>query len=209
MIASNLIELANANPDLKLFVVTSGGTIYGETSISGAHEAGPKRPISLYGELNVEIERSLRSSPAGCEGRICFLRLANPYGESRVGLSSRSFVDAAVAAARSQTPLTILGQGDQVRDFIHVDDAAVMIVKSALSVEPMPDALNIGSGVGHSLHEVTALIEKESGAALACVNAPARHFDVHVNVLDSTLAQNRTSFKPQPLEHCIQEMFAR
>ena len=199
-IIENLNQMAHTNPGLRLFVVTSGGTVYGETPREGAPEEFPKNPVSHYGLHNSHIEDFLLSSPVGLEGRVCCLRVSNPYGVSQTGVQSRSFVDAALASALSGTPLTILGDGEHVRDFIHIEDAATLIARSIESQDAPPPVLNIGTGIGHSLNEVTEMIEHRTGRLIGIHHEARRTFDVHVNVLDSRKAFSLAGFHPRLLE---------
>jgi UDP-glucose 4-epimerase len=206
-IAERLKNLTSTNHNLKLRVVTSGGTIYGNTPREGANEQTPRSPLSQYGVINANFEHELHSSPAGEQGRISFLRLSNPYGRGESGAQSRSFVDAALAAAKNQSVLTIFGDGEQVRDFIHIDDVADLAVACSADPDPSPIALNVGSGVGHSLNEVIALIEMYSGRRLEVRHKPARTFDAKVNVLDISKAIHGYEFVPRTLEIAIRNQF--
>lgn len=199
-ILQNLHQMAHSNPELRLLVVTSGGTVYGETPREGASEDFPKNPASHYGVLNSRIEDFLLSSPAGLEGRICCLRVANPYGVSRTGVQARSFVDAALASGLSDTPLTIFGDGEHVRDFIHIEDVAALILGCMESQDALPPILNIGTGIGHSLNEVTDMIEHRTGRRIVIHHETRRSFDVLINVLDSRKAFSLQGYLPRLLE---------
>ena len=199
-ILRNLTQMAHSNPELRLLVITSGGTIYGETPREGASEEFSKNPVSHYGLLNSRIEDFLLSSPAGIEGRIHCLRVANPYGISRTGVRSRSFVDAALMSALDGTPLTVFGDGEQIRDFIHIDDVATLIVGCAEHQSELPPILNIGTGIGHSLNEVTTLIEHHTGRRIGTRYVARRPFDVQVNVLNPLRAFSMEGHIPRLLE---------
>lgn len=199
-ILRNLTQMVHTNSELRLLVITSGGTIYGETPGEGASEEFAKNPVSHYGLLNSHIEDFLLSSPAGIEGRIHCLRVANPYGISRTGVRSRSFVDAALVSALDGTPLTVFGDGEQIRDFIHIDDVATLIVGCLELQSELPPILNIGTGIGHSLDDVTTLIEHRTGRRIGTHYVARRPFDVQVNVLNSRKALSLEGHIPRLLE---------
>jgi UDP-glucose 4-epimerase len=184
-ILHNLTQMVHTNSELRLIVITSGGTVYGDTPREGASEEFSTNPVSHYGFLNSHIEDFLLSSPAGIEGRIHCLRVANPYGISRTGVRSRSFADAALVSALDGTPLTVFGDGEQIRDFIHIGDVATLIAGCVEIQSELPPVLNIGTGIGHSLNEVTTLIEHHTGRRIGILNEARRPFDVQVNVLNS------------------------
>ena len=58
-------------------------------------------------------------------------------------------------------PLTIVGDGEQRRDFTHVSDVVNANVMAAIS-NPEPEAFgqvyNVGTGLNHSINEIAAMI---------------------------------------------------
>ena len=54
----------------------------------------------------------------------------------------------------SNQPLTIVGDGEQRRDFTHVDDIVNGIIKISESDEKHKDAWEIGSGINYSINEL-------------------------------------------------------
>ena len=55
-----------------------------------------------------------------------------------------------------ENPVTVWGSGDQVRDWIHIDD----IVRAVLTTYEQRKILNLGSGVGTSFKDLVALMGK-------------------------------------------------
>ena len=55
-----------------------------------------------------------------------------------------------------ENPIKIWGSGDQVRDFIHVDDIVECVLQT-METLPAGDPLNIGSGIPTSFTELTAI----------------------------------------------------
>jgi UDP-glucose 4-epimerase len=93
-------------------------------------------------------------------------------------------------------PITIFGDGSVVRDFLHISDAASAIVTAAQIRETSP-ALNIGSGVGHSLADVARTVEEIGARPLKREYQPSRVFDVPVSVLDISLARKDLNWQPR------------
>lgn len=191
-------HLARSSEPIPINLVTSGGTIYGETSITGAKETDSLLPISRYGQLNAHFENQLKALSTGVSP-FKFFRVANLYGLSRANQRSRSFVDAAVEASRGSREIKIFGDGSHVRDFIHVSDAARQIAQLGLDELELA-SVNIGTGIGTSLDQVVAIIEKYSEVELKRVFLPPRQFDVNCSVLDSDYAAQKSQVRPRLLD---------
>lgn len=91
-------------------------------------------------------------------------------------------------------PLTIVGDGEQRRDFVHVQD----IVKAnlaAASFEPTNDyewgqIYNIGTETNHSVNQVAELVGGPS------VHIPPRNGEARVTLSDTTKARTDLGWKP-------------
>jgi UDP-glucose 4-epimerase len=58
-------------------------------------------------------------------------------------------------------PITIVGDGEQRRDFTHVDDIVDGLIKIAFSDEKHEDAWELGTGFNYSLNEVADMFIKK------------------------------------------------
>ncbi len=61
---------------------------------------------------------------------------------------------------RSDTPLEIWGDGENIRDFIYIDD----IVEACMQLINLPQdsgTYNLGSGVGYSINQVRHIVEND------------------------------------------------
>jgi UDP-glucose 4-epimerase len=87
-------------------------------------------------------------------------------------------------------PLTIVGDGEQRRDFTHVSDVvnanicAMMTNYSGITV-------NIGSGKNYSVNEVAAFISDDT------INIPERPGEARETLADNSRAQKLLSWTPQ------------
>lgn len=76
-------------------------------------------------------------------------------------------------------PLTIVGDGEQRRDFVHVDDVVRANVMAAISNqdnEYYGEVYNVGSGVNYSVNEIAAMISKNT------TNIPSRPGECRVTL---------------------------
>jgi len=87
------------------------------------------------------------------------LRFFNVYGDNQnpeYGAVIQSFVD----CSRNGKPYKIYGDGEQIRDFIHVRDVINALLFSGEGIDTNFCA-NVGTGVGTSVNELQQLISKD------------------------------------------------
>jgi len=63
--------------------------------------------------------------------------------------------------AMNKKPLTIVGDGEQRRDFIHVDDIVDGLIRIAKTELKNADAWEIGSGVNYSINELFSMFKNK------------------------------------------------
>lgn len=127
------------NSDVKKFVFVSSSVVYEKNS-------------SVYAMTKHLGEEMVKHS--GLDYVI--LRLFNVYGPGCSGLISNL-----IKARDTQTPLRLYGDGEQTRDFIHVDDVCNAVIKS-LGAYPRayPWVYDVGTGKSHSVNQVIELFQK-------------------------------------------------
>ena len=188
-----------ADRGVKLVLVSSGGTIYGEAEGLPIQETHPTKPISPYGVTKLTLENYAYLYAATHGLKYVCVRPANAYGVGQKPFAGQGFIATAMASAMKGIPIKIFGQHGTVRDYLYVSDLASGIVK-ALVRGHSSETYNLGSGIGLSNEEVIEILQplmREIGCKFQVVNLPERMFDVKVNVLDSTKLQMDTDWKPQ------------
>lgn len=188
----------------RLVFVSSGGTVYGVPRSLPVGEDHPTDPISAYGinKLTVEKYLHLNRHLHGLDHRV--LRLANPFGEHQVSRRQQGVVAAFMRAALRGEPLVIWGDGNTVRDYIHIDDVVDALLRAG-RVEGIGErVINVGSGVGRSVREIADAVEAIAGHPLPREFRPARASDVPAVVLDITRAAAVLGWRPRvPWEEAL------
>jgi len=175
---------------------SSGGTVYGVTA-KEIPERSLLTPITAYGagKASAEIYLNLYRALHWIDCRIA--RIANPYGVGQNTERGQGAVSAFLGKALRSEPIVIWGNGAIVRDYIHISDTAAGLVKLAQAEDLGGHcAFNIGSGVGHSLNDLISEIEWLLGCKLRVEYAPARTFDVPVNILSIERAREILGWQP-------------
>lgn len=104
---------------------------------------------------------------------------------------------------QGENPVTVWGSGDQLRDFIHIDDV-VDAVFATMGVLRPGEVLNLGSGVGISFRRLVLAIAEALGRPLSIVNDASKPEGVFSRVADVT--KLHSLYKPtRTLEWGIQE----
>lgn len=200
-IADNLMPLvalleAMDAVDLKRIVyLSSGGAVYGRPQMVPIAEHHPLDPISAYGVTKVASEKYLGMYAANRGLRPTVIRPANPYGidQGRVGLlgAVTTFLNLLATGGTA----TIWGDGSVIRDFIHIDDLARLMLTAV--EQDVPGIYNCGSGEGCSLIELVDTIAAVTGQRLPLRHEPARGFDPPEIVLDIEAARNAFGWQPR------------
>ena len=99
----------------------------------------------------------------------CVLRMSCIYGPRQMGTEDQGWVAHFLIRALEGTPITLYGDGRQVRDILHVADAVDAYVAAWERIEAVSGrAFNLGGGPGNavSLRSLIAYIEHLTGRAV-------------------------------------------
>lgn len=86
---------------------------------------------------------------------------------------------------KSKRPVTVWGSGDQLRDFIHIDDVVDAVLETKDKIKPA-DPLNLGSGVGVSFRELAHRTAALMGRTIDVQNDLTKPEGVFARVADVT-----------------------
>lgn len=187
-----------ARREIKLILVSSGGTVYGEAKELPIRETHSTKPISPYGVTKLTLENYAFLYAATHGLKFICVRPSNAYGVGQRPFTGQGFIATAMASAMRGVPIKVFGQQGAKRDYIYVADLAAGIV-SALEHGQLLETYNVSSGIGMTNIELIdafrPLIGHEMGAILV-ENLPERAFDVRTNVLDSSKLKSHTNWRP-------------
>jgi UDP-glucose 4-epimerase len=124
-------------------------------SVYGAAESVPIRedcravPISQYGVHKLMAEQMITAYARQFGTSASIVRLFSVYG---CGLRKQLLWDACCKFANHDS--VFMGTGDEVRDWLHVEDASGLLLLSAEHASPECPIVNGGSGEGVTVREV-------------------------------------------------------
>jgi len=90
---------------------------------------------------------------------------------------------------RLNKPLTIVGDGNQKRDFTHVDDIIDGILKIAFSDKNHNDAWELGSGISYSIKELFNMFKERFNATSVYIDDQPGNYRKTLRINDDVLKQ--------------------
>ena len=182
----------------KVVFVSSGGTVYGVPKAVPIKETHPTDPYCSYGITKLAIEKYLHVFYHLSGLDYVVLRVSNPYGEGQNPNGKQGAIGVFLGRIVKGEAIHIWGDGEVVRDYIHIDDVVSALLAAAeySAEDDEPRIFNIGSGQGQSLNELIAEIRAIVETEVKVEYTPARALDVPVNVLDVSLAKQKLKWQP-------------
>lgn len=147
---------------LKKLVCTGTCFEYGMQSGS-LHESSPIAPDNPYGYAKAALHRQLEFLQATREFGLTWARLFYMYGADQPANTLYSQVQAALQRSDSSFPMS---PGDQLRDYMRIDDVAATLVTLALDA-PAAGTVNVCSGIPVSVRSLVEQWIEASGKSMA------------------------------------------
>src|SRR5262249_10559896 len=145
---------------------------------AGQSEETPLEPLSPYAAAKLTGEMYLQAYAASMGVETVRLRFFNVFGPRQRADSPYSGVIALfIAALADGRPLTIHGDGQQVRDFTYVENAVLALVKAAEAPGISGEVFNVGTGRGVTVNELAAALGKIMGKDVKPTYGPPRAGD--------------------------------
>lgn len=192
---SRLLEVSSEKRIRKLIFLSSGGTVYGDHGPRKLKETDETDPLNHHGINKLMAEKRIQLFHERHGLDFVIVRAANPYG--RIGMPDRpqGVIDALLGKALTGGHLEIWGNGEIVRDYIHIDDLSDLLVL-LLEKDVKNEIINAGSGRGRTIKEVVdGIIRLMPGLSVDYL--PGRKYDVSHNELDVTKALELLGWKPR------------
>jgi UDP-arabinose 4-epimerase len=192
-------------------VFSSSAAVYGVPVRVPLDEEHPVAPLSPYGDSKAFVERILRWYGDAHGLRWAALRYFNAAGADPGGelgeehAAESHLIPLAIDAALGGATLSVFGtdyptpDGTAIRDYIHVADLADAHVLALrhLASGGGSFAANVGTGVGHSVREVIASVERIAGRPVVRREVARREGDPPELVADPRKIQALLGWRPR------------
>ena len=213
----NALEAARLSGSNPIFLYASTNKVYGSMEHVGLVETETRYAYRDY-PLGVSEDFPLDfHSPYGCSKgtgdqyvrdyariyglRTVVFRQSAIYGPRQFGIEDQGWLAWFVIAAVTSKPITIYGDGKQVRDVLYVDDLLDAYELAIARIDQVAgQVFNIGGGVNNTLTiwtETGPLLEKLLGRALPIAWGEWRPGDQRICVMDIRKAQSLLGWSPR------------
>ena len=138
---------------------------YGKIKELPVDEDHPLNPLSPYAENKLRAEMALMRAAKEYGLRTASLRIANPYGlRGQMKHSEYGIVNWFIRLAMEDKPITVFGSGDQLRDYIFIDDLVDAFLHVGALSQLDGAVFNIGSGVSTPFGAMASLVVQVIGS---------------------------------------------
>lgn len=191
---------------VKRLMYSSTSAAYGLANIPPMKESMPIDCLNPYSVTKVAGEELCKMYYKLYGLKTVIFRYFNVYGERQpVKGQYAPVIGIFLRQKNNKQPMTIVGDGSQKRDFVHVSD----VVEANIKASMLPDkpfyiengiantmwdygmVINVGTGISYSVKEISEMIGGES------VHLPPRVGEARITLADNTLAKLVLNWHPK------------
>ena len=187
-----LLQAARENR-VSRFIYSSTSAAYGNNPFPNV-ETQPDDCLNPYSVSKVNGEKWCKTYTDLYGLKTVILRYFNVYGPGQPTSGQYAPVMGIFTRQRDAgEPLTIVGDGEQRRDFVHVSDVARANIMAAISTqddECYGQVYNVGSGVNYSVNEIAAMISDNT------TNIPVRPGECRVTLANCDKIKKTFGWSP-------------
>ena len=162
-------------------VYASSSSIYGDVKNTPIKENADRKPINPYGQTKLDDE-FLAEKLSKNNVSIIGLRYFNVYGIGQTG-SYAGVITKFLENIKNQKSFIVNGNGNQVRDFIHVKDIAQANV-AAMESKTKNGFFNIGTEIPTSINNLAKLMVELSNHKHKIIHGPQLEGDIEISQAD-------------------------
>jgi UDP-glucuronate 4-epimerase len=189
---ARLLDALASTPGKRL-IFASSSSVYGEARTQPTAEHEPLRPYSPYGVTKVTAEQLCDVYGANFGVSTIILRYFTVFGpRQRPDMSLYRFCEAALTGGE----VAVFGDGNQVRDFTFVSDAAAATLAAVNLSEQQSRHFNVGGGSPATVNEAIAALEEIFERPLRRRHVEIQKGDVQATFADTTRARRELNYTP-------------
>jgi UDP-glucose 4-epimerase len=162
----NMLSISKKS-GIKRFIFTSSSSVYGNPKHTPINENHPLNPLSPYALHKLIGEQYCKLYSEIYELDTVCLRYFNAYGDRMPNKGAyRSVISIFKEQYKNNEPLNIVNDGNQRRDFVHVDDIVEANILCATREKGFKgDVFNVGTNKAYTVNEIADMFggEKKYG----------------------------------------------
>jgi nucleoside-diphosphate-sugar epimerase len=189
-----LLEVVKGLERRPRFVYASSSSIYGQAESYPTDETALPQPFSPYGVTKLAGEHLVNLYRANFRLDTVAFRFFTVYGPGqRPDMAFTRFL----RAAHEGSPITIYGDGKQIRDFTFVGDIVDALILAVNADGDLPSVMNLSGGSSVSVNEVLETIREITGCELNVGYLDAVLGDVYRTGGSNDLARRALGWEPR------------
>ena len=190
-----LLESCRRHGVRKFVYASTGGALYGEGRSLPATEDHPINPESPYGASKHTVEHYLYIWRLLHGLDYTILRYPNVYGPRQNPHGEAGVNAIFIGLMLAGKPPHIFGDGEQVRDYLYVDD---VVDANLLALERgSGEIVNLGTGIGTSVNDIFRALKPLLGFAGEPIYEAPRPGEIQRIYLDASRARQVLGWEPR------------
>lgn len=175
-------------------VLASSAAVYGHPESVPIAETASKNPTSPYGVDKLTADHYARIYNELYDLPTVALRYFNVYGPRQTAGDYSGVISVFVDQATSGEAITVEGDGEQTRDFVHVSDVVAANL-SAATTDHVGEAFNVGTGESCTINELAKTIRTVADSDSEITHVEPRQGDVRHSRPDVSKAREKLGYE--------------
>ena len=176
-------------------VLASSCAIYGDPEYIPIDEAHPTTPSSPYGLEKITKDRYARLYHELYSVETVALRYFNVYGPRQTAGDYSGVISIFNEQAQDNRDITVEGDGQQTRDFVHVQDIVQANLRAG-ETDAVGEAFNIGTGSSVTIKNLAETIRDVADSSSDVVHVDPREGDISNSEADIEKARALLGYEP-------------
>lgn len=191
---SNVLNISR-ECNVSRVVISSTSSVYGQAMFLPINEAHPTNPISFYGVSKLAMEKLVDVT------RYLFTEFDSVVVRPFTVVGSRQRPDMAINKfvrwAMTDTPITVFGDGNQTRDWTHVENMAQGFYLAATHPKARNQNFNCGAGTRISVNDVLRIVSEVTNRELTIEHVIMNKADVKDTFADISKMKHLLGYNPK------------
>ncbi len=179
------------------FVFVSSAAVYGDDLTPPFREDCRLNPPNLYGATKEAGEAYVKAYAETHNLKTVILRLMNVYGPRRSPGPYAGVITKFAEAISLGKPLTVYGDGEQTRDFVHVSDAIEATASALHKDQAIGQTFNIGTGKPTTVSKLAEIFSHLTESGSQITHMPARQGEVRASWSNIEKAKEVLEYQPK------------
>ena len=177
-------------------IFSSSATVYGDPDKLPLTERSPiKKAANPYGQTKIEMEELIKKAHDAHGLSAVILRYFNPYGPNELHKPETHAIPNFIKAILDHEPVPLFWKGEQIRDFIYVEDLANAHI-APLDLKGF-HVFNVGAGEGTKVVDIVKKIFEIVGYQVPIEDLGERAGDVPANYTSVSKIKDELGWKAE------------